>query len=128
MKFAMMRRSEIAKVTAFVCGISALCGAWAMTPGSLRATDPARNGDMTVEVTVDASAIRDVKVVKHSETPGIGSLATEGMPGEMVAHQSVLVDSISGATITSDALRKGVEAALAKAGAGAGEVHKKVEA
>ena len=84
--------------------------------------------DMTVEVTVDASAIRDVKVVKHSETPGIGSLATEGMPREMVAHQSVLVDSISGATITSDALRKGVEAALAKAGADAGEFHKKVEA
>ena len=128
MKFAMMRRSEIAKVTAFVCGISALGGAWAMTPGTYSATVPARNGDMAVEVTVDASAIRDVKVVKHSETPGIGSLATEGMPGEMVAHQSVLVDSISGATITSDALRKGVEAALAKAGADAGEFHKKVEA
>ena len=128
MKFAMMRRSEIAKVTAFVCGISALGGAWAMTPGTYSATVPARNGDMTVKVTVDASAIRDVKVVKHSETPGIGSLATEGMPGEMVAHQSVLVDSISGATITSDALRKGVEAALAKAGADAGEFHKKVEA
>ena len=128
MKFAMMRRSEIAKVTAFVCGISALGVAWAMTPGTYSATVPARNGDMTVEVTVDASAIRDVKVVKHSETPGIGSLATEGMPREMVAHQSVLVDSISGATITSDALRKGVEAALAKAGADAGEFHKKVEA
>ena len=128
MKFAMMRRSEIAKVTVFVCGISALGGAWAMTPGTYSATVPARNGDMTVEVTVDASAIRDVKVVKHSETPGIGSLATEGMPREMVAHQSVLVDSISGATITSDALRKGVEAALAKAGADAGEFHKKVEA
>ena len=58
MKFAMMRRSEIAKVTAFVCGISALGGTWAMTPGTYSATVPARNGDMTVEVTVDGSPVK----------------------------------------------------------------------
>ena len=118
MQLNVMRLSSIAKATAAALALAAAGGAVsAMTPGTYSATVPARNGEMTVEVTVDANAIKDVRVTKHEETPGIGSLAIDALPKNMVELQSAGVDGVTGATVTSDALKRGVEEALKKAGA-----------
>lgn len=118
MQLNVMRLSSIAKATAAALALAAAGGAVsAMTPGTYSATVPARNGEMTVEVTVDANAIKDVRVTKHEETPGIGSLAIDALPKNMVELQSAAVDGVTGATVTSDALKRGVEEALKKAGA-----------
>ncbi len=70
-------------------------------------------GTVTAYVTVDDnSAITDITAVGTQETIGKGSVVIETLPGEMVKANGTEVDGITGATITSDALKKAVEAAL----------------
>ncbi len=79
-----------------------------------------RNGEITVKVTLDGTTLKDVKVVSHKETAGIADPAINDIPKEMVNAQSVDVDSISGATITSEAIKNAVKDALSKAGVSLG--------
>ena len=86
------------------------------TPGTYTGTAAGKNGDVKVEVTFSANAIDSVKVVKHSETAGISDGAIENIPAAIVENQSLAVDTVSGATITSDAILKAVADAVAQAG------------
>lgn len=106
-------------VACLVLGLVAMGSALAMTPGTYEATAQGRNGLVTVSVTVDAKKIQDIKVVKHVETPGIGDLAIDQMPKAMLDAQTAGVDVVSGATMSSEAIRKAVTEALTKAGASA---------
>lgn len=74
------------------------------------------NGDVVVEVIADSAKIYSVKVLEHSETEGIGTIAVEELPGKIVESQSLQIDGISGSTITSDAIKEGAVAALKSAG------------
>ena len=87
--------------------------------GAFTATGAAMgiDGEVIVEVTADAETIYDVSVVEQNETVGIGSVAVEDLPGAIVEANSVLVDGIAGVTVTSDAIKNGVCAALAAGGA-----------
>lgn len=73
-------------------------------------------GDVTVTLTLTDGVITDVQVDGPNETDGIGSVAIEKMPGEIVASNSLSVDGVSGATVTSTAIIDGATAALAEAG------------
>ena len=73
-------------------------------------------GDMEIEVSADENKIYAVNVLKNQETDGIGSKAVEALPGRMVEEQTFNVDGISGATVSSTALRTGVEQALKEMG------------
>ncbi len=64
-----------------------------------------------VEVTVQNHAIANVQILKHDN--GLGS-AAEAITNEVLKHQSVAVDAISGATMSSKTILKAVEAALLK--------------
>ena len=59
--------------------------------------------------------ILDVKVLEHSETQGVGSVAADWMPGRIVEANSTDVDGVTGATVTSDAIRTAVTEALRNA-------------
>ncbi len=98
-----------------LCG-TALAEKAPLTPGAYEATVTARNGDLTVRVTVAADAIEAVEVVSHSETVGVADAAIEGIPKDIVAAQSLNVDAYTGATITSRAIAYGVQKALEQAG------------
>ena len=74
-------------------------------------------GAVVVEVTTEDGKITDVTVKEHSETEGIGTLAVEQLPAKIVEAQSTNVDSITGATYTSDGIKQAVENALAGAAA-----------
>ncbi|MCR5161843.1 MAG: flavocytochrome c, partial [Lachnospiraceae bacterium] len=74
------------------------------------------DGDVVVEVEADATTIYSVTVVEQNETPGIGSVACETLPGAMVEANSILVDGVAGATVTSNAIKDAVREALASAG------------
>ena len=74
------------------------------------------DGDVVVQVTADETTIYSIEVLEQNETPGIGSVACEMLPGQMVDANSILVDDIAGATITSSAIKTAVKAALASAG------------
>lgn len=90
------------------------------TAGTYTATARGMNGDVAVEVTFDADSITDIVVTEQSETYGLGQgLSTcpvEVLPGRMVEAQSVNVDSVTGATITSAAIKTAVSDCISQAG------------
>ncbi|PIE04165.1 MAG: flavocytochrome c [Spirochaetales bacterium] len=73
--------------------------------------------DVVVEVTVDKSAIKEIKVVEHNESPGISDAALSQIPKAIVDGQTLNVDVVSGATYSSEAVIAAVTAALEEAGA-----------
>ena len=74
------------------------------------------DGDVVVEVTADANKIYSVEILQQNETVGIGSVAVEQLPGQIVESNSILVDGVSGATVTSTAIKTAIREALTKAG------------
>lgn len=91
----------------------------AFQPGTYTATVDGRNGPLTVEVEFSAAAIEKVTVLEHQETEVISDGAIAKIPGAIVDAQSVKVDSISGATITSEAIVMAVSDCIAQAGGNA---------
>ena len=74
-------------------------------------------GAIEVSVTVDENgAVTDVQVTKNGDTPGISDPAIETIPSRIVAAQSANVDSVSGATMTSEAIKMAVLDAVTTAG------------
>lgn len=84
--------------------------------GEYEGTGAGRNGDIKVKVTLSDTGIENVEVVEHEETDGIGDLAFDGMIPKMIERQTVEVDAISGATLTSKGLKEAVTNALLEAG------------
>ena len=73
-------------------------------------------GTVTVSVELDGNEIKSVSVDAPNETPGIGDKAVQELPAAIVEAQSLAVDAVSGATVTSDAILAGVEECLKLAG------------
>ncbi len=86
------------------------------TAQHLTGTAPGRNGDVTVEVIADENKIYQINVVDHQETDGIGTNAVDQLPGAIFEAQSLSVDGVSGATLTSDAIKAAVFNALESGG------------
>ena len=87
------------------------------TAGTYSAEANGNNGPVTVKVTVTDDEIVSVEVTSHSETPGICDVAMERLPQAIVDGQTLAVDTVSGATNSSNAILQAAEAALAAAGA-----------
>ena len=75
-----------------------------------------RNGPVDVEIVADADRIYQIRVTGHDETEGIGSVAVDSLPTAIYENQSLEVDAIAGATITSDAIKAAVINALESGG------------
>ena len=73
-------------------------------------------GPIVARVTIRSGAIENIEVTGDSETEGLGSVAVETLPGKMLEEKTIEVDGVSGATISSNAIKKAVKAALANAG------------
>ena len=71
---------------------------------------------ITVSITVDEGKIKNVVAEGPKETQGIGSVALEKLPADMVAKNAINVDVMTGATISSTGILKAAEAALTAAG------------
>jgi uncharacterized protein with FMN-binding domain/succinate dehydrogenase/fumarate reductase flavoprotein subunit len=71
-------------------------------------------GPLTVEVTLDDSSITSVKVKDTNDTDGIASVAFERIANEVVKNQSVNVDTVSGATLSSVAMINAVKEAVSQ--------------
>ncbi len=100
-----------------VLGMGAALAEAAFTPGTYTGVGEGMGGDVTVSVTFSESAIEKVEVVSHGETKGICEPAIEQIPAAIVEAQSLAVDAVSGATVTSKAILKAVEDCAAQAGA-----------
>ena len=93
--------------------------AWAetFTPGTYTGTGDGQNGPVTVEVTLSETEITGIRVTEHQETQGLSDPAIEQIPEQIVAGQTLNVDTVSGATVTSNAILSAVTEALTQAGA-----------
>ena len=71
---------------------------------------------MTVEAIFDETQIASVTVVEHSETAGICEPAIESIPELIVEGQTLAVDAVTGATVTSTAILTAVADCVTQAG------------
>ena len=87
------------------------------TPGTYTGTAHGRNGDVSVEVTFSAYKIESINVLENSETPGVSDLPQKQIPEDILTYQSLDVDGITGAPLTSNAILAAVADAAQQAGA-----------
>ena len=73
-------------------------------------------GEVKGKVTMDGDKIAKIEVLSHNETAGISDSAFNTLPDAIIAANSTEVDSVSGATKTSEALIAAVNDALAQIG------------
>ena len=85
------------------------------TAGTYTATAEGCLSDVTVTVTVSDKAITDVQVDASGETAELGGKAAEELPSEIIRSQSTDVDGYTGATLTSDAIKKAAADCIAQA-------------
>ena len=89
--------------------------------GGAKLTDGTYEGEaqgmapLKVQVEVKEGKIANVEVIEHGETEGISEPALEQIPSLIVEKNSTDVDSVSGATVTSDAIKEAVNKALENA-------------
>ena len=100
------------------CGKSASStAASGSVAGTYEGTGKGRNGDIVVAVTLDdAGVITDIEVKEQQETEGVGDIAFDQMIPQMVEHNTIAVDAVATATLTSNGLLEAVRAALTAAG------------
>ncbi|WP_435029335.1 FMN-binding protein [Levyella massiliensis] len=76
----------------------------------------AKGTPIRLSVTIDESGkIYEMKILEHQETPQIGGKALDKLVEQATTKNTAEVDTISGATRTSEGFRDALRAALAKA-------------
>lgn len=108
-----MKKFRVLVVTVLSLAIISVLsiGVLAWNDGTYTGTADGHNGPLTVEVVVVDGKISAIEVVEHSETPGLfdhGLTVRESI----IAEQSLTVDSVSGATVSSKAIIAAVQNAL----------------
>ena len=98
-------------------GASSSTAAGTYTAGTYSATATGINTatPVTVTMTFSADAITDVQIDVANETKGYGADIADEMVKKILDAQSSEVDGHSGATITSDAIRKAAESCINQA-------------
>lgn len=108
-------------VTLVACGSSDNSGQTVtdgnFVAGKYTATADGFKGPVTVEVEVTSDEITAVNVVEHGETEGVSDGAILNVPNDIVKGQTLNVDTVSGATFTSNAIISATTEALEQAGA-----------
>ena len=83
--------------------------------GEYEGTATGYGGPLTVRITIKDGKLTDIKVISQTETPEYFNRA-KAVIDNILSSGSVDVDSVSGATISSNAIKKAVADALRKAG------------
>ncbi len=109
-------------LAALLIVLSLVACASAYTPGVYSAKARGNNAEIEVQVTFDEKAITDINVVAHQETPGLGDKAFEKVIPAIISAQSTKVDGMTGATMSSNALKEAVEKCIAQASGTKSEV------
>ncbi len=116
--FTAMKRKLVPLFLAAALLLSLLAsgGAEGMKPGTYVKTVKGFDEGLKVEVVLSADKIESIKVLEYHETsPGWPALTK--MPEAILAAQTVSVDTVAGATRTSEGILKAVREALEEAGA-----------
>ena len=90
----------------------------AATPAAASYTGTAQGmgGEVSVTLTIENGVITDCVATGDKETDGIGSVVIAQFPAQVVEGNTINLDAVSGATITSNAFIEAAKAALTAAG------------
>lgn len=97
-----------------------------ITDGSYTKEVDGRNGKMKIETVIKDGKIDEVNVLEHTESAGIADGALEFIPEKIVSGNTINVEAISGATITSEAIIEAVKQSIVEAGGKAEDFEKEV--
>lgn len=87
------------------------------TPGTYTSIVDGRNGPVVIQMDFSETEILDVRVITHNETYLTGNVPLELYAKQVVEHQSVAVDIVAGATISSAAFLTAAYDCIKQAGA-----------
>jgi fumarate reductase flavoprotein subunit len=86
-------------------------------PGTYEGTAEGLGGTITAKVTVTKDEITKIEIDAPKETESIGAGAKEQVIDRVLSSQSLAIDAVSGATVSSNAMIAAITAALEKSGA-----------
>ena len=95
--------STLMALSLFCAGGAAMADG-AYTPGTYTVSADGNNGAITLRVEMTADAIADIKVVSQSETAGLGDVAIDKMIEAILVAGNTDVDTVSQATVSSEAV------------------------
>ena len=96
--------------------------------GAFTGTAKGFGGDVNVTLTLTDGKITDCTAEGKDETQGVGSMAIDQLPGAIAESGSIAVDGVTGATVTSNAIKEAAAAALTAAGLNPADFQTAVEA
>ena len=126
-RVAALALASVMALSLFGCG-SKPASSTAGVSGEFTGTAKGMGGDVTVTLTLTDGKITGCTAEGKDETPGIGTMALEQLPGAIAESGSIAVDGVATATITSDAIKEAAAAALTAAGLNADDYKTAVEA
>ncbi len=101
-------------LVALMCGASSV----AFAAGTFESSAQGKLSTIKAAVTLgEDGRITNVQVDASGETPDLGGMAAKTLSKTIVENQSVEVDDVSGATVSSKAIKAAVLAAIEKSGA-----------
>ncbi|MBR2834794.1 MAG: FAD-binding protein [Coriobacteriales bacterium] len=89
---------------------------WSIAPGVYIGEGSGRSGILTAQITVKNDCILDIEVLENPDTDNISEIAINSVTKDMRNYQSINVDTVTGATLTSFGLITAVQDALEKSG------------
>ncbi len=84
--------------------------------GTYEASADGIHGPVVVKTTFSEHKIDSIRIVKQTETEGIGTVAASELPKKILNAQSTKIDGIAGASITSKAIFSAVNKCIEQAG------------
>lgn len=100
-----------------LAGYPALAETQTYTPGTYTGTAVGQMGPVSVEVALGENKIESIVVTQSAETGGIGDVAADNIIADVLANQSLKLDTVSGCTLSGHGFRMAIEDALTNAGA-----------
>ena len=85
-------------------------------PLTITKTAQGYGGEVSVTLTFTDGAITDVVLAGDKETPAVGGAALETLKTQLLEAGSAEIDGVSGATVTSSAVKSAAAAAIAESG------------
>ena len=99
----------------------------AVKDGDYAVSVTGHNGPIELTVNFSAKKISGITITKESETDVLSDPALIDLPKKIIETNSLAVDSVSGATVTSSAVKYAVRQAIAQAGGNPADFEKPIE-
>lgn len=114
-----MKKALLGAIVSFSLFLTACGGSskgYNFKAGTYEGSGTGKNGSIKVLVEVTNDSIKKVDILEQNETPSIAKDALEKIPQNIVKEQSLAIDTVSGATITSQGILDAVKDALSSSG------------